>query len=137
VESRSISSSSSSCISNSSGSVSTTTNTPTTMNTKNKKNYSPQEQARRTTHPTAVQNHPTKPFNKATTSSTTSTTSSRAPPTGAPIVVKKYKLLFFTIPEVGCTVWKQLFRRVAGYADWQIHQDGRNNAKKATSPQSL
>lgn len=38
---------------------------------------------------------------------------------GAPIVVEAYRLLFFTVPKVGCTVWKQCFRRVAGYDDWR------------------
>ena len=37
---------------------------------------------------------------------------------GAPIVMERYRLLFFTIPKVSCTVWKQLFRRMAGFADW-------------------
>jgi len=36
----------------------------------------------------------------------------------SPIVVERYKLMFFTIPKVGCTVWKQLFRRMEGYEDW-------------------
>lgn len=38
---------------------------------------------------------------------------------GAPIVVQEYKLLFFTVAKVGCTVWKQLFRRMAGYDNWK------------------
>lgn len=38
---------------------------------------------------------------------------------GAPIVIPQYKLLFFTTPKVGCTVFKQLFRRMAGYKDWR------------------
>jgi Sulfotransferase family len=37
---------------------------------------------------------------------------------GAPVVVEKYKLIFFTIPKVGATVWKQAFRRMEGYDDW-------------------
>lgn len=41
----------------------------------------------------------------------------------APIVVESHKLVFFTVPKVGCTVWKQLFRRMEGYPDWQ-EQDG-------------
>lgn len=36
----------------------------------------------------------------------------------APIVMESHKLIFFTIPKVGCTVWKQLFRRMMGYSDW-------------------
>jgi Sulfotransferase family len=39
---------------------------------------------------------------------------------GAPVVVPEHKLLFFTLPKVGCTVWKQLFRRIAGYEDWLV-----------------
>jgi hypothetical protein len=38
----------------------------------------------------------------------------------APIVVEKYKLVFFTIPKVACTVWKQLLRRMMGYKDWRL-----------------
>jgi len=41
----------------------------------------------------------------------------------APIVIESHKLLFFSIPKVGCTVWKQLFRRMMGYKDWKL-QDG-------------
>jgi Sulfotransferase family len=37
----------------------------------------------------------------------------------APIVLEQYKLVFFTIPKVGCTAWKQLFRRMMGYRDWK------------------
>lgn len=40
----------------------------------------------------------------------------------APIVVESHKLIFFTIPKVGCTVWKQLFRRMNGANDW-LSQD--------------
>lgn len=40
----------------------------------------------------------------------------------SPIVVEDFKLIFFTIPKVGCTVWKQLFRRMMGLPDWR-HQD--------------
>ena len=38
----------------------------------------------------------------------------------APIIVEKYKLVFFTSAKVGCTVWKQLFRRIMGFDDWQM-----------------
>lgn len=41
----------------------------------------------------------------------------------SPIVLESHKLVFFTIPKVGCTVWKQLFRRMMGFPDWQS-QDG-------------
>jgi hypothetical protein len=37
----------------------------------------------------------------------------------APIVIEKYKLVFFTVPKVGCTIWKKLFRRMMGYQDWK------------------
>jgi len=36
----------------------------------------------------------------------------------APVVIEEYKLIFFTVAKVGCTVWKQLFRRMMGYQDW-------------------
>jgi Sulfotransferase family len=37
---------------------------------------------------------------------------------GAPVVIEKYKLLFFTTPKVGCTVWKQLFRRMMNVSNY-------------------
>ena len=37
----------------------------------------------------------------------------------APIVVEGHKLVFFYVPKVSCTVWKQLFRRMMGYSDWK------------------
>lgn len=37
----------------------------------------------------------------------------------APIIIESHRLVFFTIPKVGCTVWKQLFRRMMGYTDWK------------------
>jgi hypothetical protein len=37
----------------------------------------------------------------------------------APVVVEEYKLIFFTIQKTGCTVWKQLFRRMMGYDNWR------------------
>ena len=40
----------------------------------------------------------------------------------APIVIESHKIIFFTIPKVGCTVWKQLFRRMNG-ADDYMSQD--------------
>lgn len=52
---------------------------------------------------------------------------------GAPIVLEEHKLIFFTVAKVGCTVWKQLFRRMAGYEDdkwkrwkYQIHDPRKN-----------
>jgi hypothetical protein len=41
----------------------------------------------------------------------------------APIVIPQHKLLFFTLPKVGCTVFKQLFRRVMNLKDWKVHND--------------
>jgi hypothetical protein len=38
---------------------------------------------------------------------------------GAPIVIEQYKLIFFTIQKTGCTVWKQLFRKMMGFQDWR------------------
>ena len=43
---------------------------------------------------------------------------------GAPIVIPQYKLIFFTTAKVGCTVWKQLFRRIMGEADWNQQNTG-------------
>jgi hypothetical protein len=37
----------------------------------------------------------------------------------APIVLEKYKLVFFTTPKVACTVFKKLFRRMMGLKDWR------------------
>ncbi|KAL3921940.1 MAG: hypothetical protein SGILL_002479 [Bacillariaceae sp.] len=35
-----------------------------------------------------------------------------------PIVLESHKLLFFSIPKNSCTEWKQLFRRMMGYDNW-------------------
>lgn len=40
----------------------------------------------------------------------------------APIILESYKLAFFTIPKVGCTTWKQLFRRIMGYSNWATEE---------------
>lgn len=37
----------------------------------------------------------------------------------APIVVPEYKLVFFTIPKVGCSEFKKLFRGIMGIKDWR------------------
>ena len=37
---------------------------------------------------------------------------------GAPVVLQSHNLVFFTIPKVGSTVLKQLFRRMEGYMDY-------------------
>jgi len=50
---------------------------------------------------------------------------------GAGIVIKEYKLVFFTQGKVACTVFKQLFRRMMHKEDWMIdsaHQP--HNPKK-------
>ena len=39
----------------------------------------------------------------------------------SPVVVEELKLIFFTVPKVACTTWKQLFRRIRGAANWK-HQ---------------
>jgi hypothetical protein len=38
---------------------------------------------------------------------------------GSPVVLEEYKLIFFTSAKVGCTVWKQLFRRIMGEKNWR------------------
>ena len=42
---------------------------------------------------------------------------------GAPIVLEKYKLIFYTVPKVGCTVFKQLFKRMMGHDNWRLQND--------------
>lgn len=42
----------------------------------------------------------------------------KGPWDGAPVVVEKYKLLFFTMPRIGDLIWKQAFRRMQGLDDW-------------------
>ena len=37
----------------------------------------------------------------------------------APVVIHSHKLLFFTVQKVGCTVWKQLMRRMMKYKNWR------------------
>ena len=49
---------------------------------------------------------------------------------GSPIVLERYQLVFFTIPKVGCTVFKQLFRRMMGYRDWRLDQHPLPHAPK-------
>jgi Sulfotransferase family len=36
----------------------------------------------------------------------------------SPIVIPEFQLIFFTQAKIGCTVWKQLFRRMMGLPDW-------------------
>jgi len=40
-----------------------------------------------------------------------------------PIIVEKYKLMYFPIPKNACTTFKQLCRRMMGYEDWQTGQE--------------
>eukprot|EP01047_Picozoa_sp_COSAG01_P005277 COSAG01_NODE_179_length_22923_cov_25.190535_10_plen_289_part_00 len=41
----------------------------------------------------------------------------------APIVIEKERLIFFTVPKVACTVFKQLLRRMMGFGDWATGND--------------
>jgi hypothetical protein len=36
-----------------------------------------------------------------------------------PVIIESHKLIFFTVQKVGCTIWKQLFRRMMGWEDWK------------------
>lgn len=38
---------------------------------------------------------------------------------GSPIVIEKFKLLFWTIPKNSCEEFKLLFRRMEGFTDWK------------------
>ena len=60
----------------------------------------------------------------------------------APFVLEDFKLIFFTVPKVGCTVFKQLFRRMSGYADWntsdvRLTHDVQYNGLKRLSEYSV
>jgi len=48
----------------------------------------------------------------------------KMPGEAAPIVVERFKLIFFAQAKVGCTVWKMLFRRMMGYKDWRQTTQG-------------
>jgi hypothetical protein len=37
---------------------------------------------------------------------------------GSPVVIEEYKLIFFSTPKIGCTVWLQLLRRMMHFSDW-------------------
>lgn len=56
---------------------------------------------------------------------------------GAPIVIESHKLVFFSIPKVGSTVWKQLFRRMEGYMDYLVDQHPLPHAPKRNGLQYL
>jgi len=47
----------------------------------------------------------------------------KGPWDGAPVVIEDSKLIFFTVPEVAATTFKQLFRRMMGYEDWHETDD--------------
>jgi Sulfotransferase family len=102
-----------------------------------------QQQKQKKHQPSLHANRPRQPYQPAFRSSTTTTTTRAAatatnpnfPPGIAPwltsasgwdvspIVIEELKLVFFTIPKVGCTEFKKFFRRVHGYSDWYIHQE--------------
>ena len=42
----------------------------------------------------------------------------------SPVVIESHKLIFLTTPKISCTIFKQLFRRMMGFNDWQAHKDG-------------
>jgi hypothetical protein len=44
----------------------------------------------------------------------------------APIVIRSHKLVFFTIPKVGCSIWKRLFMRMMHRKDWMTIEDPHN-----------
>jgi Sulfotransferase family len=41
---------------------------------------------------------------------------------GSPVVIEEFKLVFFTSAKVGCTTWKQLFRRILGIKNWSVEE---------------
>jgi hypothetical protein len=41
---------------------------------------------------------------------------------GAPIVLEKFKLIFFASAKFACTTWKQLFRRMMDLPDWNTEE---------------
>ena len=45
----------------------------------------------------------------------------------SPIVVERFKLIFFTTEKAGCSVWKQLFRRILGFQDWNDSSVSQHN----------
>ncbi|GAB5368177.1 hypothetical protein AAMO2058_001296400 [Amorphochlora amoebiformis] len=51
----------------------------------------------------------------------------------SPVVLEKFRLIFFTIPKVACTEFKRLFRRMEGYDNWKVisTRDGLPHAPKA------
>ena len=49
----------------------------------------------------------------------------------SPIVVRKFRLIFFYVPKVACEEFKKLFRRMEGYEDWATSW---NNPPELYSP---
>ena len=45
----------------------------------------------------------------------------------SPIVIEKYKLIFFAVPHVAENEFKRLFRRMMGYSDWKTRVYDRKN----------
>lgn len=43
----------------------------------------------------------------------------------SPVVVEKFKLIFFTVPKNACTTWKMLFRRISGALNYQDQDERR------------
>jgi hypothetical protein len=39
----------------------------------------------------------------------------------SPVVIENHKLVFFTVLGAGDSTWKQLFRRMMGFSDWETH----------------
>ena len=54
----------------------------------------------------------------------------------SPVVVDKFKLIFFDIPKNSCTAWKTLFRRMVGFYDTSVVHS-RDNGLKSLSRYSL
>jgi Sulfotransferase family len=40
----------------------------------------------------------------------------------SPVVIEEFQLIFFTSAKVGCTTWKQLFRRIMGIKNWSVEE---------------
>ncbi|XP_063438934.1 carbohydrate sulfotransferase 9-like [Mytilus trossulus] len=52
--------------------------------------------------------------------------------TSSPIVVKKYKLIFFWNQKAGCTYWKRLLQFIQGIKNKELHVPGRNGLTHLT-----
>lgn len=71
----------------------------------------------------AVQKYPAAAFVNLTILSPNDAVYRKGSWDGSPVVLKDHKLLFFTTPKVGCSVWKQLFRRMQGLDDWRTQDE--------------